>query len=208
MRDRCCPIGPRLIPPCDCSVGMDPTAFDSPFPDRDDQALKSETPDIDGDLDCAADPEVDVLPAQVTKRTREDLKATRLLIRKAVARSGELAEVSADDRALVAKLLGSAVDLPSLTAAVCTAPRRATSPAADLLDVHQLPAGDQVIEIAFMAKPRAAALWGLLTELGVVRGTRPAADIRAAKASIAGLNALKSGDIDRLNRAVILIKGA
>lgn len=143
------------------------------------------------------------------KPDRHRHRAERTLIRRAVELSQALVAADADDRKLLGQAMGCPSDPGWLTAYVLTMPRAGiTAPLQDLLALRELSVVDQVAEIAFMDRPRAAGLWGLLTALGGVQGRRPAVPMVAAKAAVAGLDGLSDADEARVRRVIDLVKGA
>lgn len=154
-----------------------------------------------------ADPEGTDKPGRKPDRHRH--RAERTLIRRAVELSQALVAADAGDRKLLGQAMGCPPDPGWLTAYVLTMPRGAIiAPLEDLLALRELSVVDQVAEIAFMDRPRAAGLWGLLTALGGVQGRRPAVPIVAAKAAVAGLAGLSDADEARVRRVIDLVKGA
>lgn len=155
---------------------------------------------------AAARGEDDDRPGRRTSRHRQ--RAERTLIRRAVERSHALAAADSDDVRLLAAVLGSAAEIPALTAAVLTAPRTATASVEDVLALRGMDRGDQMAEVAFMERARALGLWSVLCEVGAVDRRRPAVDIAAAKATVAAVAALSDADVVRLRRVVDLARGA
>lgn len=217
-----CSRGLRLISgmSIDQASSLDATADEFVFDDLDlnnrvivDSHSSADTTTEEGAVseavadDGAVDGDTSDQPGRKPDRHRH--RAERTLIRRAVELSQALAAADAADRKLLGQAMGCPSDPGWLTAHVLTLPRAGiTAPLEDLLALRELSVVDQVAEIAFLDRPRAAALWGLLTVLGAVQGRRPVVPIVAAKAAAVGLAGLSADDEARARRVIDLVKGA
>ncbi|WP_041368910.1 hypothetical protein [Nakamurella multipartita] len=202
-----------LIEPSTTVAVDDPGGFD--FPDLaadppDDPTSTTRHPRGDNRDDEGSDPPRggDDEERQDRRPSRHRQRAERVLIRRAVHRSRALAAADPDDLRLLAAVLGSGVDLATLTVAALTAPRTATAALDDVLALRGMDRADQMAEVAFMERRRTLSLWTILSELGAVDGRRPTVDIVATKATVAAVAALSDATVARVERVVDLARGA
>ena len=110
------------------------------------------------------------------------------------------------ERELLAFLLGCRPTVESLATEIMCAPRGSLSVIGDLEELVTTDQMDAVVTASSWEKPRATALWNLLTELGALKGTRPPAEVKAAVAMVKAVQGISSADTGRLEKVSALAK--
>lgn len=141
----------------------------------------------DGNDDDTADddePEThETSPASGSAKTAKRAGPDRALIRRVATKVIDVLNAPVDQRETLVSLLGATSSEPvDLTLAIMTAGRTAMAPVNDLLTVADTDPFEVGIVVMSMEKPRMKAMWALATQLGVIDGTIPAVDAKAAMA--------------------------
>ncbi len=130
----------------------------------------------------------------------------RPLVRRTAAKTVEIAAASPAHRRLLAGVLGCSDDVATLTTEVMCAPRGATSVVSDLEEVAGADPMEAGVIVASWERPRSSALWGLLADLGAVKGNRPPQDAKAAIAMARAALGLSEAEKNSLAGAVALAR--
>lgn len=141
------------------------------------------------------------------KSARQDGRSdNRALIRRAAQKALEIAAATDDQCLILAGILGSTSDAAQLAVEVMTASRGALSVVSDLEEVATSDPMEAGILVASWPKPRVAALWSLLSDLGAVKGSRPANDAKAALALAKAAQSLSAERHDLVASVVALAR--
>lgn len=168
------------------------------------EALLESEDDIDYSDDAEDDIDADGKPAKSTNKS-----SNRALIRKVAAKAEELASAPTKDKDLLAHLLGSGTATADLTVAVITATRTSLVAVADLKEISEQYAVNQmqamVVAIG-IGRNRQKALWSLLVHLGKLTGKPNASESKAAMDIATAISTLDKSQHSALDRALALAK--
>lgn len=130
----------------------------------------------------------------------------RPLIRRAAAKTVEIASAPPAQRRLLAAVLGCPDEVAMLATEVMCAQRGVTSVVSDLEEVAGSDPMEAGVIVASWERSRSNALWSLLAELGAVKGTRPPQDAKAAIAMARSALGLSDADKKSLAGVVTLAR--
>ncbi|MPV51022.1 hypothetical protein GCG21_13605 [Pseudactinotalea sp. HY160] len=157
-------------------------AFDTPTSEPSDAAYTSDAGDTadESNIDESGADEGSGQPAAGKRRRRTG--PDKHLIRRSAAKSIELSRADETDVGLLATLLGTGTDPVDLAVAVMTSSRADTTVLSDVRDLAISDPAERAVTVLTMNKSRMKSIWQVLAELGVLPGTMPTADAKAALA--------------------------